>query len=85
MQVADISMREVLIEKINTLTDEQVAALYGVVANMQQEGRTDYDPNNDPAIGFLKDAPPDYSERAKEILREEVDSRSGWTQKDKLP
>jgi len=82
--MADISMREALIEKINAMTDEQVAALYGMVANMHQEERPPYDPDNDPLVGFIS-GPTDLSERYKEILREDIDRRSGWTQKDKLP
>lgn len=40
----------------------------------------EYDEANDPAIGLLY-GPTDLSMRAKEILREEITSYSGWTQK----
>lgn len=84
--MADISMRDELIARIRAMSDEQVARLSHVVQEIESSQLpTNYDPARDPAIGFIENAPPDYSERAKEILRADIDSQSGWTQKDKLP
>ena len=47
------------------------------------DGSSDLE-SKDPAIGLI-DEPTDLSTRYKEILRDEIDPRSGWTQKDKLP
>jgi len=41
----------------------------------------EYDETQDSAIALLQ-GPTDLSERHEEILREEVQSYSGWTQKD---
>jgi hypothetical protein len=44
----------------------------------------DYDPDNDPTIGFIS-GPTDLASRAKEILHDEITRLSGWTQKTDTP
>jgi hypothetical protein len=84
--MADTSIREQLIAKIKTMSDEQVAALLRSAQDLDAAGyRSGAEPDDDPAVGFLENAPPDYSEHVKEVLRGEVDPHSGWTQKNKLP
>ena len=78
------SVREELIERLNTLTDEQVEVLLQVIRMIHPaESSIPYDEASDPAIGMIE-GPTDLARRAKEILREEIDPRSGWTQKDQL-
>lgn len=75
------NVREQLIAKLDELSDEQVAALLRYVEAMQTPSLPeDYDEATDPSVGFLS-GPTDLSTRAKEILRTEITSRSGWTQK----
>lgn len=38
-----------------------------------------------PWIGSIEGLPPDLSTRYKDILRDEIDPRSGWTTKSRLP
>lgn len=83
--MADTSMREQLIAKIKAMSDEQVAALLKTAEALNaSELPPDYDPDNDPLVGFIS-GPTDLSERYKDILRDDIDLRSGWTNKDKLP
>jgi hypothetical protein len=79
-------IRERLIKAIETLGDEQVNALYNIVQFMLPKGdkAPPYDPDKDTMIGMFS-GPIDLSERAEEILQEETDPASGWTQKGKDP
>ena len=75
------TLRERLKSKIDDLTDAQVVSLWHYTEAMQIEPLPDdYDPDNDPLVGFFN-GPPDLASRTKDILRDEIDSRSGWTQK----
>jgi hypothetical protein len=83
--MADTSIREQLIAKIKAMSDEQVAALLRTAQALKEsELPPDYDPDKDPLVGFIS-GPTDLSETYKDILREDIDLRSGWTNKDKLP
>lgn len=75
--MVDLSLRERLIERLKMLTDDQVAALLGV-AEVMQPGPAEipYDEVNDPIIGMFS-GPTDLSERAKDILRNEITRESG--------
>ena len=77
-----LSPREQLINKVlNELSDEQVKKLLAQTEAMPSDALPpEYDPDNDPAIGFLSGST-DLAQRSKEILRDEITSRSGWTQK----
>jgi uroporphyrinogen-III decarboxylase len=79
-------IREKVITAIDHLNDEQLETVYSVIQSIQsvEEDQPDYDPDNDPAIGFIT-GPTDLSERVEEILQEEIDAASGWTQKGKNP
>jgi len=88
--MADNTLQEQLIARIKTLTDEQLKIVLRTVeeigGNGSDELPTDYDPDEDPLIGGFISGPTDLSERYKQILRDEIDPRSGWTtKKDKLP
>jgi hypothetical protein len=73
-------IREQLIKAIEKLGDEQVNALYNIVQFMQPRGEEapPYDPDKDLMIGMFS-GPTDLSERAEEILQEEIDPASGWS------
>jgi hypothetical protein len=78
-------MKNELLNAIDALSDSQIAVLIQVAKAMQSaESRADYDPSKDTIVGFAEGPSTDLSSRAKEILREEIDPRSGWTQKDRL-
>ena len=75
------TVRERLITKLDELSDEQVASLLSYAEAMQSTTLPDdYDEDNDPSIGFIS-GPTHLASRAKDILRDEITSRSGWTQK----
>jgi hypothetical protein len=63
--------RERLIRRLFDMTDEQIGALeaYAEALSMDELPQ-DYDPDNDPLVGFLN-GPIDLSIKAKNILREE--------------
>jgi hypothetical protein len=73
--------RERLINKLDELTDEQIASLLSYAEAMQATTLPDtYDEDSDPSIGFLTGTT-DLATRAKQILRDEITPLSGWTQK----
>jgi hypothetical protein len=75
------ALREQVASKLDELSDEQLAELLRYIEAMQSPGLPkDYDPDNDPVVGFLSGST-DLSSRAKQILRDEITARSGWTQK----
>jgi hypothetical protein len=83
--MADVSMLGQLMKTAETLSDEQVRLLLQAAQAMRDESeRPPYDEANDPTIGMIS-GPTDLSHRYKEILRDEIDPRSGWTRKGKLP
>jgi hypothetical protein len=81
------TLREQLIAKLDELNEEQIRnTLLHVEALIRESDELpeDYDPDNDPTVGFIS-GPTDLSSRAKEILREEITPLSGWTQKNDTP
>lgn len=79
MALADI--RQQVIAKLESLSDEEMRALLQHLEAMQQTTLPDdYDEANDPSIGFLSGTT-DLAGRTKAILREGISASSGWTQK----
>jgi hypothetical protein len=75
------TIRERLIHKLFDMSDSQVVSLLDYADAIQSnELPEDYDEANDPAIGFMSGST-DLAQRSKQILRDEVTLRSGWTQK----
>lgn len=75
------TIRERLIHKLFDMTDNQVESLLSYADAIQSdELPLDYDEANDPAIGFMSGST-DLAHRSKQILRDEISMRSGWTQK----
>lgn len=73
--------RERLIAELDELDDQQIESIWSYVEALRSATvADDYDPKNDPTIGFLSGST-DVARRTKQILRDEVTSRSGWTQK----
>jgi hypothetical protein len=78
MTASDI--RQQLIAKLDSLSDEEMKALLRYIEAMQSTSLPDdYDEAHDPSIGFLSGTT-DLATRTKEILQNEISS-SGWTQK----
>jgi len=83
--MADNTLHEQLIARIKTLTDEDARALLGMIDALHPaKDSHSYDRAKDPLIGGMH-GPQDLSKRAKEILRDDIDRRSGWTQKERKP
>jgi hypothetical protein len=91
MAVQDL--REQLKAKVDELSDDEAAAVLRYIQSMtpadiahyievmnSHELPEDYDFENDPSVGMLS-GPTDLSENVKQILRDEITARSGWTQK----
>jgi len=75
------TIRERLIHKLFDMTDTQVASLLSYADAIQSDELPEnYDEAHDPAIGFLSGST-DLARRSKQILRDEINTRSGWTQK----
>ena len=75
------TIRERLIHRLFDMSDNQVASLLTYADAIQSdELPEDYDDANDPAIGFMSGST-DLAHRSKQILRDEISARSGWTQK----
>ncbi|MBA3874680.1 MAG: hypothetical protein ABI970_06615 [Chloroflexota bacterium] len=75
------SIRERLIHKLFDMTDSQVASLLNYADAIQSdELPNNYDEANDPAIGFISGST-DLARQSKQILRDEINAHSGWTQK----
>jgi hypothetical protein len=77
MAVQDL--REQLKAKVDDLTDDEVVAMLQYMDELHAE-LTDDTPIDDPTVGMFT-GPTDLSRRAKEILRNDITARSGWTQK----
>jgi hypothetical protein len=79
------ALEQEMLQVLRSLSEEQARLLVQVGKAMQPSGETrpEYDEANDPLVGFLDGPSTDLSIRAKEILREEIDPKSGWTNKDK--
>jgi len=75
------SVRQQIDAKLDQLSDEELTAILHYIEAMQStELPADYDEANDPSIGMFS-GPTDLARRAKQILRDEITARSGWTQK----
>ena len=75
------TVRERLIHKLFDMTDSQIASLLSYADAIQSDELPEsYDEANDPAIGFISGSS-DLARQAKQILRNELTTRSGWTQK----
>ena len=75
------NVREQVEAKLGQLSDEELATVLNYIETMQMTDLpADYDEANDPSIGFLS-GPTDLARRSKQILRDEITARSGWTQK----
>lgn len=79
MAIPDV--RERLNAKLDKMSDEEIAALLHYAEAMESITLPDdYNIENDPTVGMLS-GPTDLARRAKEILRNDITARSGWTQK----
>ncbi len=75
------TIRERLIHKLFDMTDTQVSSLLSYADAIQSnELPPDYNEENDPAVGFVSGST-DLARRSKQILRDEISTHSGWTQK----
>lgn len=73
--------REELIAKIEQMSDEQVESLLRYAKTLEiYQLPASYDPDNDPAVGFIS-GPTDLAERTEEILWSEF----GINKTDKTP
>jgi hypothetical protein len=76
-----LNVREQLMAELDELSDQQVASLLSYAQVLRSASLPDdYDEANDPTIGFLSGST-DMARRSKQILRDEITARSGWTQK----
>lgn len=67
MALADI--RQQVIDKLESLSDEEMRALLRYIDSMRRTSLSeDYDAANDPAIGFFS-ADPELASRTEEILQ----------------
>lgn len=74
-------VRTELIERLDHMTTEQITTLLNYAEVMLSHGlAADYDPDHDPAVGFLSGST-NLAQQAKAILRDEISRKSGWTQK----
>lgn len=85
----DNALQEKLIARIKTLNVDELKVVLQTVEAIEEarsdESPASYDPKKDRLRGGFISGPTDLSERYKEILRDDIDLRSGWTQKkDKL-
>jgi len=81
------SVKEQLIAKLDQLTDDEIRELIEhidivkyKVAMQSDELPADYSIENDPLVGFLSGTT-DLAERIREILYQDIDPLSGWTEK----
>ncbi|MFN8374797.1 MAG: hypothetical protein U0694_18200 [Anaerolineae bacterium] len=66
-----MTLREDVISKIERTSDKELAELAHYIEIMQNpELPADYDPDNDPSVGFIS-GPTDWSERSEDILFQE--------------
>jgi hypothetical protein len=73
--------RERLMAELDELDDQQIESVLSYVEAVRSAALADdYDAKNDPTIGFLSGST-DVARRTKQILRDELTKRSGWTQK----
>lgn len=70
------ALRETLIEKLDGLTDEQVAALLSLVRAFEHEDEiaSEYDESKDPLVAMFS-GPSDLAERSEDILQQELGLR----------
>jgi hypothetical protein len=73
------NVRGQVIQKLDELTDEEVVAILEYMESLHP-GLEQNEQIDDPTVGMFS-GPTDLSVRAKDILRDEITARSGWTQK----
>jgi hypothetical protein len=79
--MATSALREKVDRKLDELNDEQLAELLRYIEIMESNVLPDtYDEDRDPSVGFFS-GDPELASRTSDILRVEMTSRSGWTQK----
>jgi len=72
-------VREQAVLKLYELSDEEVVAVLQYMEALHEDAMGD-ERIEDPTVGLFS-GPTDLGERAKDILRDEITDRSGWTQK----
>jgi hypothetical protein len=75
--------RQELIDLLDDLTDEQVSLLIQFIRAIQtghKPSATPYHAHDDPLVGFIS-GPTDVAAHVEDILYEDIDPQSGWTQK----
>jgi hypothetical protein len=73
------TLREEAILKLYALTDEEIANVLEYMEEIHAASEKG-EPLDDPTVGLFS-GPTDLGTRAKEILRNDITERSGWTQK----
>lgn len=77
-----LTIREQVIAGLDDMRDEELKWILEYIEAMKSNRLPeDYDPDSDPAVGFLSGST-DLASQTKQILRDEITSRSGWTQKE---
>ncbi len=72
------NVRDQAVIKLYELTDEEVVAVLQYMEALHMGAAAEQ--IDDPTVGMFS-GPTDLGRRAKEILRDEITDRSGWTQK----
>jgi hypothetical protein len=75
--------RERLIRRLFDMTEEQIKRLDALAETVIDDIEAEEAEETDPTVGLIA-GPTDLAARARDILHEDVDLRSGWTQKDPL-
>lgn len=81
-QTIDPANRDELIALIDTLDNEQITLLTQFIRSIRRQTapQTVYDAAHDPVIGLI-DGPVDVAEHVEDMLQNDGDAHSGWTQK----
>jgi len=81
--MTQFSLSEHVVERLQQVAEERGASLMELVERTVEEylAQLDYVEANDPAIKLIH-GPTDLSSQAKSILAYEIESQSGWTQKE---
>lgn len=80
--MTQVALSDHIFEKLRLIAVKRQTTVTTVLENMVETYlvEDEYDEADDPAINLFY-GPTDLSTRAKEILREEITTYSGWTQK----
>lgn len=77
-----LPIRDQIIRELDALSDDQIITVLEFIHSVKDvSGSAGIDTDDDPLIGFISGST-DVAHRTKDILRDEITSRSGWTQKD---